>query len=148
MSLQGRSTGVSSVWLWERIFCTFHQLQTSNIAQPAFSNPWNQYVTPQLGVQPHIHTYIHTYIHVDHYYAKWNYAQNSVCVCVRTYIHVCVQLCTHLNPIISLKSVQLKSVNLYPSLEKANTAFGPSQTAPSMRGVKWTPRNGNRGSGT
>ena len=32
-------------------------------------------------------TYIHTYIHVDHYYAKWNYAQTSVCVCVCTTLY-------------------------------------------------------------
>ena len=37
---------------------------------------------------------------------------------------------------------------LYPSRWKAKTAFGPNQTLPSIRGVKCTPRKGNRGSGT
>lgn len=36
----------------------------------------------------------------------------------------------------------------YPSLLKPRTAFGPIQTLPSIRGVKCTPRKGNRGSGT
>lgn len=36
----------------------------------------------------------------------------------------------------------------YPSRLKARTAFGPIQTLPSIRGVKCTPRKGNRGSGT
>lgn len=48
----------------------------------------------------------------------------------------------------SVKSRASKSYSLYPSLLKASTAFGPSQILPSILGVKWTPRNGNRGSGT
>ena len=39
-------------------------------------------------------------------------------------------------------------LHLYPSRFRDKTALGPSQTDPSIRGVKWVPRNGNRGSGT
>ena len=48
----------------------------------------------------------------------------------------------------SLKSFQLKSVKWYPSREKARMALGPTHTEPSIRGVKCTPKNGKRGSGT
>lgn len=47
-----------------------------------------------------------------------------------------------------MKSCALKSRSLYPSRLKARTAFGPSQTLPSIRGVKCTPKKGNRGFGT
>lgn len=43
----------------------------------------------------------------------------------------------------SMVSFKLKSINPYPSLLKANMAFGPSHMLPSIRGVKWTPRNEN-----
>lgn len=60
---------------------------------------------------------------------------------------VCVSVC-YLKASASARSCVLKSVGVYPSRLNASTAFGPSHTLPSIRGVKWTPRNGNRGSGT
>ena len=48
----------------------------------------------------------------------------------------------------SMRSVGLNCISLYPSRLNASTAFGPSQTSPFIRGVKWTPRNGKFGSGT
>lgn len=56
--------------------------------------------------------------------------------------------CTYLKNTNSLKSFQLKSVKRYPSREKARMALGPTHMEPSIRGVKCTPKNGNRGSGT
>lgn len=41
-----------------------------------------------------------------------------------------------------------KRTHPYPSRLSAKTAFGPTQTSPFIRGVKWTPRKGNLGSGT
>ena len=55
---------------------------------------------------------------------------------------------TYLKNANSLKSFQLKSVKRYPSREKARMALGPTHTEPSIRGVKCTPKNGKRGSGT
>ena len=40
------------------------------------------------------------------------------------------------------------SVRRYPSRASASTAFGPRSDSPFTRGVRWTPRNGYRGSGT
>ncbi len=37
---------------------------------------------------------------------------------------------------------------VYPSRARAGTAFGPTWTEPSNPRVRWTPRNGNAGSGT
>ena len=42
---------------------------------------------------------------------------------------------------------RLTSVKRYASRPKASTAFGPHSTQPSIIRVKWTPRNGNCGSG-
>ena len=55
---------------------------------------------------------------------------------------------TYRYPKASIKSLKFTSVSLYPSRANAKTALGPSQTLPSMRGVKWTPRKGKFGSGT
>lgn len=54
----------------------------------------------------------------------------------------------YLNFKASTVSAMLKSKRLYPSRLNASTAVGPSQTLPSILGVKWTPRNGRAGLGT
>jgi hypothetical protein len=51
-------------------------------------------------------------------------------------------------PNVSATSAAEKSRSAYPSRANARTAFGPSHSDPSMRGVKCTPRKGNAGSGT
>ena len=45
-----------------------------------------------------------------------------------------------------VKSTKLISVHLYPSFEKASTAFGPASMSPFAVFVKCIPRNGRSGS--